>query len=177
MARTGWSDDGNGNPFFMVAQWFPKIAVYEVPGQRYVPEDAEEGRWNAHQFHANSEFYADFGTYDVTMRVPETYVLGASGLEVSSRTADGMTTYRYRADDVHDFAWTAYEGYAEYQETWRHVTIRLLLRSDHDTETQRRRHFDAAIDRPDRIRRVNNAVGLRQRTPAPENVEIVFRIG
>ena len=141
VARTGWTEDSDGRPFFMVAQWFPKIAVYEVPGQRYVPADAPEGRWNAHQFHANSEFYADFGTYDVTMRAPDGFVIGASGVRVEE-TEDRV---RYRADDVHDFAWTAYEGYREYEETWRHVQIRLLLRSDHDTETQRRRHFESAI--------------------------------
>ena len=52
----------------MAAQWFPKFGVYEVPAQRYVPADAPRGRWNTHQFHANSEFYADFGTYDVNHR-------------------------------------------------------------------------------------------------------------
>ncbi|MBO6574789.1 MAG: M1 family metallopeptidase [Rhodothermales bacterium] len=144
-ARTGWLEDSDGRPFFFVAQWFPKIAVYEVPGQRYVPLDAETGQWNAHQFHANSEFYADFGTYDVTLRVPRSYVVGASGVEVSEDLVWGEKTVRYLAEDVHDFAWTAYEGYREYTETWRHVNLRLLLRPEHDTETQRRRHFDAAI--------------------------------
>jgi hypothetical protein len=57
---------------------------------------------------------------------------------------DGTRTIRYVADDVHDFAWTAYEGYQVYEETWRHVNIRLLLRPEHDSEQQMRRHFDAA---------------------------------
>jgi Peptidase family M1 domain len=150
-ARTGFTEDSDGNPFFMVAQWFPKIAVYEVPGQRYVPADASEGTWNAHQFHANSEFYADFGTYDVTMRVPESYVVGASGVRASEEVVDGTRTIRYIADDVHDFAWTAYEGYQVYEETWRHVNIRLLLRPEHDSEGQMRRHFDAATAALDRF--------------------------
>ena len=47
-ARTG----AIGN-FFFVAQWFPKIGVLEDTG------------WNCHQFHASTEFFADFGTYDV----------------------------------------------------------------------------------------------------------------
>src|SRR6185436_1848855 len=42
-ARTGWADD-----FFAVAQWFPKIAVFD-------------GAWRANQLHLNSEFFADFG--------------------------------------------------------------------------------------------------------------------
>jgi len=150
IARTGFAEDTSGRPFFMVAQWFPKIAVFEVPGQRYVPEDAEKGEWNAHQFHVNSEFYADFGTYDVTMRVPEGYVVGATGLRVSEELSNGQRTLRYRADDVHDFAWTAYEGYLVYEDVWRHVNLRLLLLPEH--EAQAERHLEAtkiALDRFD----------------------------
>ena len=51
----------------MVAQWFPKIGVFEG--------DA----WNCHQYHAHSEFYADFGVFEVNITVPEEYVLGATG--------------------------------------------------------------------------------------------------
>jgi hypothetical protein len=64
-ARTGYKGD-----FYMVGQWFPKIAVYEEAGERY----ATEGQWNCHQFHANSEFYADYGVYEVTITVPEDYM-------------------------------------------------------------------------------------------------------
>ncbi|NNE70853.1 MAG: M1 family metallopeptidase, partial [Rhodothermales bacterium] len=145
VARTGFAEDPQGRPFFMVAQWFPKIAVYELPGQRYVPADAATGQWNAHQFHANSEFYADFGTYDVSIRVPESFVVGASGVRTDEAVEDGLKTLRYRADDVHDFAWTAYEDYRVHEETWRHVQLRLLLRPEHDTETQVRRHMDSVI--------------------------------
>jgi Peptidase family M1 domain len=150
VARTGFAEDESGRPFFMVAQWFPKIAVFEVPGQRYVPEDSETGAWNAHQFHANSEFYADFGTFDVTMRVPESFVVGASGIQVSEDVSSGQKTLRYRAEDVHDFAWTAYEGYQVYEDSWRHVSLKLLLRPEH--EAQAERHLEAAkiaLDRYD----------------------------
>ncbi|HAY35408.1 MAG TPA: peptidase M1 [Bacteroidetes bacterium] len=143
VARTGWKIADTGNPFFFVGQWFPKIAVYEIPGQRYVPLDAEKGVWNAHQFHANSEFYADFGTYDVTMTVPEDYVLGASGVREEESTVDGMKTLRYLADDVHDFAWTASPDYLSYEQQWRHVSIRALIRPAHEGQAQR--HIDAAI--------------------------------
>ncbi|MFQ5569176.1 MAG: M1 family metallopeptidase [Rhodothermales bacterium] len=142
VARTGWQDKEDGTPFFMVAQWFPKLGVYEVPGQRYVPQDAPHGAWNTHQFHVNSEFYADFGTYNVTMKVPANYVVGASGVR-TSETEDGDTrTLVYRADDVHDFAWTASPAFLEYTDTWRHVNLRLLLQPEHEAQVQR--HFDAA---------------------------------
>ena len=44
--------------------------------------------WNAHQFHAATEFFADFGEYDVTLTVPRGWVVGATGKLVS---IDGPT--------------------------------------------------------------------------------------
>ena len=49
VARTGYYGS-----FHLVAQWFPKIAVLELPGER----GATAPRWNAHEFHLHSEFYA-----------------------------------------------------------------------------------------------------------------------
>ena len=142
IARTGWQDKADGTPFFFVAQWFPKLGVYEVPGQRYIPEDAPRGQWNTHQFHANSEFYADFGTYDVTITVPEDYVVGASGVRLDETRSGGTHTVVYRAEDVHDFAWTTSPAFLEYTDTWRHVNLRLLIQPEHKAQAQR--HFDAA---------------------------------
>jgi hypothetical protein len=113
--RTGVSGDGN---FLLMAHWFPKLGVYEG------------GRgWNCHQFHASTEFYGDFGSYDVTLDLPEEYAdhIGASGVQSGEATiADGRVTTRYLAPSsadrgyrdpvasgatprprVHGFAWTA----------------------------------------------------------------------
>lgn len=90
-ARTGYVGD-----FFMVGQWFPKLGVWQ------------NGVWNAYPFHANSEFYADFGDYDVSITLPAGYVTGATGLPVSTvDNGDGTQTVRYRAENVIDFVWTA----------------------------------------------------------------------
>lgn len=150
VARTGWAETDRGNDFFMVAQWFPKIGVYEVPGQRYVPADAPEGQWNTHQFHANSEFYADFGTYDVSLTTPADFTVGASGILVDDVTEGETRTVRYRADDVHDFAWTTSPDYVEFTDQWRHVSLRLLAQPEHADQADR--HFEsakAALDRFD----------------------------
>ncbi|KFI05539.1 peptidase M1 [Massilia sp. BSC265] len=99
IARTGYYGS-----FHMVAQWFPKIAVLELPGER----GATNPRWNAHEFHMESEFYADFGSYDVSLTVPKDYTVGATGeLQGTSVEKSGMVTHRYVQHDVHDFAWTA----------------------------------------------------------------------
>ena len=62
-ARSGFSGD-----FFMVGQWFPKIGVWS------------KGQWNCHQYHASSEFFADFGVYDVSLTVPRDAVVGGTGV-------------------------------------------------------------------------------------------------
>jgi hypothetical protein len=95
IARTGYADE-----FHFAGQWFPKIAYF----------DGSRG-WNAHQFHATSEFFADFGEYRVAVTVPETWVVGASGWLVGSEpVADGRRVDRFRAEQVHDFAWAAAPG-------------------------------------------------------------------
>ena len=97
-ARTGFVRD-----YFLVGQWFPKIGVYEPAGMR----GRRAGGWNCHAFHANSEFYADYGNFDVTFTVPSKFIVGATGKRVSETARDGKTTYRYVQNNVHDFAWTA----------------------------------------------------------------------
>jgi hypothetical protein len=90
VARTGFVGD-----FHLVGQWFPKVAV--LGGER---------GWIRHQFHATSEFFADFGSYLVTITIPEGWVLGATGIEVKKDApVDGQQTVVYRAERVHDFAW------------------------------------------------------------------------
>ncbi|HET9373268.1 MAG TPA: hypothetical protein VFO19_23555, partial [Vicinamibacterales bacterium] len=98
-ARTGYYRD-----FHLAGQWFPKIAVYEPAGTR----GRVSGGWNAHQFHAFSEFYANFGHFLVDITVPTPHVVGATGERRSRQDhPDGTTTYVYEQDRVHDFAWTA----------------------------------------------------------------------
>jgi hypothetical protein len=97
--RTGWWGDFN-----LIGQWFPKIAVLELPGER----GATQVRWNAHEFHFNSEFFADFGQFDVHLTVPNDYTVGAVGqLQGTPEQKDGRTTYHFTQGDVHDFAWVA----------------------------------------------------------------------
>jgi hypothetical protein len=99
IARTGYFDS-----FHLVGQWFPKIGVLELPGER----GATAARWNVHEFHLFSEFYADFGSYDVRITAPKDYVVGATGeLQGVPVEKNGMLTHRYVQGDVHDFAWTA----------------------------------------------------------------------
>ncbi len=98
IARTGYF-----KTFHMVAQWFPKIAVLELPGER----GAKQVRWNAHEFHQRSEFYADFGSFDVQLTVPQSYSVAATGSQIELDETGGKRRYRFTQADVIDFAWAA----------------------------------------------------------------------
>ncbi|RMI17304.1 MAG: M1 family peptidase [Calditrichaeota bacterium] len=125
-ARTGAKKE-----FFFVGQWFPKIGVYTDKG------------WNCHQFHANSEFFADFGVYNVWMTVPAENIVGATGIEVGVRdNGDGTATHFYHAEDVHDFAWTTSPEFREFKGRAQDVEIRVLMQPDH--ADQGPRHVEAA---------------------------------
>ena len=135
VARTGFA----GNYYFL-AQWFPKIGVLEDVG------------WNCHQFHASTEFFADYGVYDVSMTVPAGWTVGASGRELGRRDeAGGTTTWRYLAEDVHDFAWTTSPDYVERYALFQApglppVRMRLLLQPEHLSQAARHlRATEAAL--------------------------------
>jgi Peptidase family M1 domain len=121
VGRAGWVHDYN-----FVVQWFPKIGVFW------------NGAWNCHQFHATTEFFADYGVYDVALTLPAGFVVGATGLPRGepARNADGTMTHRFFQEDVHDFAWTAsprfLERHGRFEDPgYPSVDIRLLLQPEH----------------------------------------------
>ncbi len=130
-ARTGY----RGNYFF-IAQWFPKLGVYE-----------NGGAWNCHQFHAGTEFFSDYGVYDVKITVPSNYVVGATGrLVEKTDNPDGTSTHRHVQADVHDFAWTTSPDYVVREKRFEYaglpaVDMRLLMQPEHLGQTER--HFAA----------------------------------
>jgi hypothetical protein len=123
--RTGLKDD-----FLLMSHWFPKLGVYEG------------GRgWNCHQFHMNTEFYSNYGTYDVTLTLPAEYEgkIGTSGAPVGTPTVEGgKVTQRFAAPSLadrsyrdptatvagpspllHGFAWTADPDYIVHESSFR----------------------------------------------------------
>jgi peptidase M1-like protein len=86
--------------FHFMGQWFPKLA-------RLLPD----GTFAHFAFHAQSEFYADFGDYDVSLDVPRGFRVGATGTRTREAEASGRTRLGYHAENVHDFAWTAWDRF------------------------------------------------------------------
>ena len=52
---------------YQITQWFPKPAVYDKNG------------WNPMPYLNQGEFYSEFGSFDVTITLPENYVVGSTG--------------------------------------------------------------------------------------------------
>ena len=121
--RTGF--DGS---FHMIGQWFPKIARLEA-----VPD----GGWAHFPFHHLAEFYADFGTYDVTLDVPAGFVVGATGPVVESAVSGGRLRERHVQADIHDFAWTAWDRFQERDEKVGNVAVRALYPPGYEADAER----------------------------------------
>jgi hypothetical protein len=126
-------EDVDGGTTYEVAQWYPRLAVYDdVRG------------WNTEQYYGQGEFYLEYGSFDVRLTVPGDMLVAATGTLrnpeavltptqrqrlARARTSDstvmirgrdevgdpasrpaaefGTLTWRFTADSVRDFAWAA----------------------------------------------------------------------
>ncbi len=106
---------------YQITQWFPKPAVFDKHGWNYMP------------YLNQGEFYSEFGSFDVSITLPQNYVLGATGdminedqemawldekvkatkaisefdsKDLAFPPSDYITkTIRFKQSNVHDFAW------------------------------------------------------------------------
>jgi peptidase M1-like protein len=122
----------DGSVVFEVAQWYPRLAVYDdIRG------------WNTEQYLGQGEFYLEYGSFDVSLTVPANMIVAATGTlrnplevltpaqrrrlaaarrsdttviirgkdEIADRASrprwDGTLTWRFAADSVRDFSWAA----------------------------------------------------------------------
>jgi hypothetical protein len=127
--------EGTTGDVFMVAYWYPQIAVYD-----------DVNGWQIDPYLGGAEFYMDYADYDVNLTVPSGWLVGATGeltnpndvlsrqtrdrLAESKRSHgivhvvrdqdrgvgatkatnlgfDGLLTWRFRARNVRDFDWGA----------------------------------------------------------------------
>lgn len=121
IARAGYSKD-----FYLFCHWFPQLGVFEQNA-------SGQWDWNCHQFFRMTEFYADFGVYDVYITTDSKFVVGASGCLISENMNEyeGTTTRHFHAEDVIDFAWSIYPRFTVQEDRWRDVQIRLLIAPEH----------------------------------------------
>lgn len=111
--------------FYFICQWYPKIGVLI------------DGKWNCHQHQFGSEYFSEYGTYDINITLPSSYIVGATGeLLEKTKHNEGMTTHHFFQDCVHDFAWTAFPHFLESKEIYeflpgKNVELTLLLQPHH----------------------------------------------
>jgi hypothetical protein len=107
---------------YQISQWYPKPAVYDRSG------------WHQMPYLDQGEFYSEYGSFDVSITLPENYIVGATGNLQNQQEAkmldklaadttwkrtlgyggtdfppssEKMKTLRYTAKQIHDFAWFA----------------------------------------------------------------------
>ncbi len=129
-ARTGYAGD-----FFMIAQWFPKIGVLEDDG------------WRCHPFHANAEFYSNFGDYKVKLDLPAGFTLGSTGKTIKVEEKGDRKIHHLHARDVHDFAIAT--GGSLVRTARRHDNIEFILIAPKSLQERSLPHLDLTIKAQD----------------------------
>lgn len=137
---------GRDGPLYEIAQWYPRVAVYDdVRG------------WNTEPYLGQGEFYLDFGDYNLSLTVPAGYIVAATGAlqnpaevltptqiarlrraatsdtvirvvtaaELASGAArpssTGMLTWKFKATNVRDAVWAASPEYQWDATSWQGI--------------------------------------------------------
>jgi len=113
--------------FFLFVHWFPQVCVYE-------PKVDGNWGWNSHQFMPGTEFFSDFGDYNVEIYASDHLVIGGSGCKTFSGKVLGTIgeqLVRFQAHDLIDFGWVAYPEYETYTSTYGDTDIEILMVPEH----------------------------------------------
>ncbi len=161
---------GHDGPTYEIAQWYPRVAVYDdVRG------------WNHEPYIGAGEFYLEYGSFDVSLTVPASYVVAATGDLLNpedvltaaqrerlarARTSEtpvaviaadevgtpasrprsgGTLTWRFHADRVRDFAFAASPVWRWDASGYDGVLVSTLYRSSAPLWTEANRIARAAI--------------------------------
>ncbi len=110
--RRSGRDSQDGIAYSM-SQWYPKLCEYDYQG------------WHANPY-IQREFYGVWGDFEVNITMDSKYIMGASGiLQNPSEIGKGYEpkgtavrpvskeklTWRWKAENVHDFCWSADPDY------------------------------------------------------------------
>jgi len=164
MRRRNKMFESYGYKHFNGCHWYPIVAVYDA-----------KLSWNTDQ-HLDKEFYANFGTFDVTLTFPHEYIVEATGtlqnkeevlpdslLEkidiknfkdkpwgekpsvIIPKEKNKTKSWRFYAENVHNFAFTASPIYRIGKTTWRGIDIISLVQEPHASRWQQTPQFTAAL--------------------------------
>ena len=162
---------GHDGPLYEIAQWYPRVAVYDdVRG------------WNHEPYIGAGEFYLEYGKFDVTLTVPATHIVAATGqlrnpeavLTPAQRSrlaqarrsetpvaiitreeagnaartrpvTTGTLTWHFTADSVRDFAFAAGPAFRWDASSYDGILIETLYRTSADKWEEANRMAREAI--------------------------------
>ncbi len=137
--------DSWGRKHFDGVHWYPSICMYD-----------QKFGWTTEQ-HLDKEFYSDFGTWDVELTFPNDYIVDATGTlqnrqevlpdslrekldikhfakrsdsisTIVPRIPDSTKTWKFHAENVHNFAFTADPTYRIGEVEWKGIKVVTLVR-------------------------------------------------
>ena len=150
----GYGRMGRDGTLYQVAQWYPRVAVFD-----------DLSGWNVDPFLGAGEFYQEYGDFDVELTVPAGYVLTATGtltnprsvlspeqierlaqadastdaiavitkdeaLASRARPAAGTRTWSFSAENVRDFAFAMAPDFRWDASSWNGVRIQTFYRPE-----------------------------------------------
>lgn len=133
--RRSGRDNKEGIDYSM-AQWFPKMAEYDERG------------WHAHPY-ISREFYAPWGDIEVNLTIDKDYVVAATGVlqnpneigygyeeeGTKVKTKGKKLTWKFKAENVHDFVWAADPDYVHKTATTANgVILRFFYQEGEETK-------------------------------------------
>jgi aminopeptidase N len=153
--------DHDGVKHYDGVHWYPRICVY----------DRKFG-WTTDQ-HLGKEFYGDYGVYDVELQLPAPYIIEATGVLVNEKEVlpdalrqkidiknfenyvgaltkpvpdDGTyKNWRYHAENVHDFAFTADPTYRIGEVVWNGIRCIAIAQEPNAAGWQKTAQFVADV--------------------------------
>jgi hypothetical protein len=182
------SRSGHLDQSYIICQWYPKPAVYDSKG------------WHPIPYLDQGEFYSEFGSFDVKITVPASYVIGATGAlqnpdelnnykELGKNnnlsgekvvkykpTGSGPTkTLEYKGDNIHDFAWFADKDFIIRYDTAQLTSGKILDIFTFSYETGNKNWEKSISYVEDAIRRYSDWIGeypypVAQAVEGPKNV-------
>lgn len=114
--RRGGRDNAE-NIRYSMSQWYPKMCAYDAHG------------WHPNEY-IGREFYGEWGDFEVNISIDSSYTIGGTGYlqnatEVGHGYEDGQKvkrpagnklTWKFKAQNIHDFVWAADPDYVVSQQ-------------------------------------------------------------
>ncbi len=155
--------DHHGYKHFNGVHWYPRICVYD-----------RKFTWETDQ-HVEKEFYGDYGFFNISLTLPNHYVVEATGTLVNkddvlpaalrkqldianfkdkpigsqpsviTEPNGSFKTWNFQAVNVHDFAWTADPTYRIGETTWNGIQCVAIAQENNAAGWQQTAQFTAKV--------------------------------